>query len=595
MVTVVGSCVQSGNCITSPGFPSDYGLSESCTIYNLPAVAAEVLAFDVEPHDDCDYDYVSINGARFCGASGPAGIIPTDGQMTWHSDIIQAATGWRICFSEAIPPAQPDELPPPAPPGSPPPLPPLSAGDCMVIGFNSDGSSSDFAIVLLAPLRQGCSISVTDDGWNSAFNDFQHLESHAMHTAASLEPAGTVLTTSDFDTFLTLHDRSDQLLVYQGTYNSPTFVCALDNSGGFTLASCPGTNGGWNQADCTQWGDHSGRQYYSSLPPGLTQGIDALAWMHRDNWAYSGAVTGSPSELRAQIARLENWTSSNSNPQPFLTTFNVRPEQPPAPPLPPPEPGYPPTPPYLPMPPSVPPPPPLSAGDCMVVGYSAGVSFDFAIVLLASLAGGQAIMATNAGWHTDITPNAFVEEPNAVVIHEVQLHINHTARTEHPAGTVLAMADFSGSLYFSAVSDQLIVYQGSKSRPTFLCAFDNSGGVTTSDCPGSTGGWHQAICSTDNSRGFQLYSSLPPGLSAGADALAWTHRDYWTYADTATGSPSELRAKIAQSSSWLWSNQAPQPFITSFAVHPEPPPAAPPPPAPPGHHHYPHQHPHCLR
>ena len=126
---VSGECVLDGNCIHSQGFPTaDYGTSQSCTVSNLPAVAAQVVAFDVEPHGTCDYDHVTINGERFCGTTGPDGIVPADGLILWQSDAFVAHSGWKICFAALpLPPAQPPvpQLPPSSPPLPPhPPRPP---------------------------------------------------------------------------------------------------------------------------------------------------------------------------------------------------------------------------------------------------------------------------------------------------------------------------------------------------------------------------------------------------------------------------------------------------------------------------------------
>ena len=53
-----------GSCTTSPDFPNDYPLGEGCTIYSLPLVALDVVAFDVEDHYDCLYDYLTVNGVK---------------------------------------------------------------------------------------------------------------------------------------------------------------------------------------------------------------------------------------------------------------------------------------------------------------------------------------------------------------------------------------------------------------------------------------------------------------------------------------------------------------------------------------------------
>ena len=62
--------------------------------------------------------------------------------------------------------------PPPPATGS------LSAGDCMVVAFNTDSNvpnANKFAFVLLKDLPAGETISVTDDGWSSRYNTFNTM------------------------------------------------------------------------------------------------------------------------------------------------------------------------------------------------------------------------------------------------------------------------------------------------------------------------------------------------------------------------------------------------------------------------------------
>jgi hypothetical protein len=83
--------------IQSSGYPSaDYDLSESCTVTNLPALPARVVAFDVKDYG-CQYDYLTIGGrgSQFCGTLGPYGIVASDGRMTWTSDDFGAFSGWK--------------------------------------------------------------------------------------------------------------------------------------------------------------------------------------------------------------------------------------------------------------------------------------------------------------------------------------------------------------------------------------------------------------------------------------------------------------------------------------------------------------------
>eukprot|EP00966_Prymnesium_polylepis_P228357 5285232-Prymnesium_polylepis.1 len=79
------------------------------------------------------------------------------------------------------------------------------------------------------------------------------------------------------------------------------------------------------------------------------------------------------------------------------------------------------------------------------------------------------------------------------------------------------MSDFDETLYLGSGADQLLVYRGLQTSPTFLCALDNSagftGGYATAKCSGSTGGWGQAVCET--AYYLMYYSALPPGLTEG--------------------------------------------------------------------------------
>ena len=60
-------------------------------------------------------------------------------------------------------------------------------GDCMVVGFNSDVTATrntgymQFGILLLTPLLQGETISVTDDGWNAAQQRFLSNSTSLRH------------------------------------------------------------------------------------------------------------------------------------------------------------------------------------------------------------------------------------------------------------------------------------------------------------------------------------------------------------------------------------------------------------------------------
>ncbi|EOD04966.1 hypothetical protein EMIHUDRAFT_220409 [Emiliania huxleyi CCMP1516] len=80
------SLTDGGLCATSPNYPNSYGINEACTISGVPLVELETVAFNVEAGDGCRYDYLTVNGVKYCGTSGPSGAVAEDGVITWRSD-----------------------------------------------------------------------------------------------------------------------------------------------------------------------------------------------------------------------------------------------------------------------------------------------------------------------------------------------------------------------------------------------------------------------------------------------------------------------------------------------------------------------------
>ena len=81
------------SCVTSPGFPGDYPNDKGCTITCLPP-ANTVEAFEVEEETSCQYDYLEVNGVKYCGTSGPPNGEPA-GAVQWVSDFSVTAKGWK--------------------------------------------------------------------------------------------------------------------------------------------------------------------------------------------------------------------------------------------------------------------------------------------------------------------------------------------------------------------------------------------------------------------------------------------------------------------------------------------------------------------
>ena len=209
----------------------------------------------------------------------------------------------------------------------------------MVVAALSD-SPDAFSIVLLSTLGKGQSISATDMGWLPEAEAFSQYTpwwsssgaetSSVVHTASDDEPPGTVLTQADFSGGAPSLGSRDQLLIYQGAENNPTFLCAFDWSGY-----------DWKTTDSSV----SSSDSYSGLPRGLTSGVDALntktlgwSYSYYYNWAYKGTHSAHIDGLRTAIATGSNWQYSDaagwtSVASHVKTSFTVLPP-PPAPPRP---------------------------------------------------------------------------------------------------------------------------------------------------------------------------------------------------------------------------------------------------------------------
>ena len=97
----------------------------------------------------------------------------------------------------------------------------------------------------------------------------------------------------------------------------------------------------------------------------------------------------------------------------------------------------------------------------------------------------------------DVSDNSFYES-----------HLTYTAQSDLATGTVLTESDF-GALRLSNTADQIIVYTGSRTSPTFLSALDNSKGYSSYQCDeDQTIGFQAVTCSSDI--GYTHFGELPP-------------------------------------------------------------------------------------
>jgi hypothetical protein len=188
----------------------------------------------------------------------------------------------------------------------------LGAGDLAIAGFNFD-NPDDFALVPLVDLASNTEIKVTDNGWLStgalrsgegvmvitlnqeiSCGTTIFVTNSTVVNAASGVSVGSIVSETT-NTFL-FSASGDQILLYQGSTASPTFITAINSEGA----------GVW-QANATS-------SNTSALPAGLTNGVNAVALFEADNGIYDCSTTSDgAANLLAAMCTTGNWNMSNSS------------------------------------------------------------------------------------------------------------------------------------------------------------------------------------------------------------------------------------------------------------------------------------------
>lgn len=218
----------------------------------------------------------------------------------------------------------------------------LSAGDIAFIGYTGESvlSSLDdsFAFVLLRDVDASTVINITDSEYQAGV--LRGDEGNIRWVSGTALTAGTVVSiaananattisasvgSASFDSnggfFLNSFSSStagDQLIAFQGNAGAgETPIAALN-----TRPS------GW---DLAATGSDS------QLPPGLTDGVDALHFIDTgvvdefDNGYYNGPTSGTAEFLLAAINTASNWVGQNTAypTSPFVTAFSISADLPP--------------------------------------------------------------------------------------------------------------------------------------------------------------------------------------------------------------------------------------------------------------------------
>jgi hypothetical protein len=101
-----GACTVASDatCFHSPNYPSNYGNNQQCTITVTAhaQVTLSVTAFTTES----GYDFLTVNGVRYDGTSGPEGVqVAAGSTIFFTTDYSVVRSGFEICG------ASPESLP----------------------------------------------------------------------------------------------------------------------------------------------------------------------------------------------------------------------------------------------------------------------------------------------------------------------------------------------------------------------------------------------------------------------------------------------------------------------------------------------------
>ncbi len=184
----------------------------------------------------------------------------------------------------------------------------MSVGDMAIIGVNGDNPDEIYWVPLI-DLQAGTQVYFTDSGWLGDNSGFRANEGAILFTASAAITAGTVqtFTSPPSGEYATANDANvgtngvaistggDEVLAFQGTTASPTFLHAVDLEDSFDSDATSSTE--------------------TAVPLGLTENTSAVAIASGstdDNSEYTGIRSGTPAAIFAAINNSANWTANNS-------------------------------------------------------------------------------------------------------------------------------------------------------------------------------------------------------------------------------------------------------------------------------------------
>lgn len=216
----------------------------------------------------------------------------------------------------------------------------LSAGDIVFTGYNSSSTTSDnfsFVVLRSGGLPSGTKIFFTDNGYGPVDGGLRPGEGVVLWTATSAIAQYTQVTitcnispvshsatsgsvTSLFTTGINLSSTGDQVLAYQGSMVTPTFISGIhmNSETGTGTTTFSSTLAGWDDM-INGTSPFTISAVRSALPPGLTNGTNAIMgvtgtsapYTELDNGVYNctgATLAASDAALKSAICNRANWS-----------------------------------------------------------------------------------------------------------------------------------------------------------------------------------------------------------------------------------------------------------------------------------------------
>lgn len=188
------------------------------------------------------------------------------------------------------------------------------AGDIAVTAVS--GSDKEFQFVVLRGIAEGESITFTDSGWSG--DGFRASEGAVKWTAPAggVAPGTVISHTQNADQFSNANSAAvgnngfnisvsgDQVIAFVGDDTDPTFIYAV-------------------QTNSVEWQETASNSNDSALPPGLQEGLTAVAVGSARNAAFSGEGYGTADSLLNAIGNPDNWVFASSA-MPDAATLDFR-------------------------------------------------------------------------------------------------------------------------------------------------------------------------------------------------------------------------------------------------------------------------------